>query len=203
VSAEAEFFQKLRGLASPDVEAWAKKWQRRFVTETARRRLSELPDGHRRCIELGSVLQANPRLIVLDSPFRSMTGSVASAAVIALAEAASNGSTIVLADTRLDLLDSLCTRIVVMSEGKVVHDGLVGAIASVGASRVWLVRTSADLSGCALVERALPIGRDTRVTLREGASREEFLRWILDKGERIEALRPARSLADVLSDVEA
>ncbi|MFO0658830.1 MAG: ATP-binding cassette domain-containing protein [Polyangiaceae bacterium] len=202
VSDEATFFQNLRGLASPDVEAWARSWRQRFIAETSRKRVSELPDGYRRCIELGATLKHPAALVTLDTPFRSLTGSLASAAVIAIAEAASNGSAVVLTDPRLDLLDTLCTRIIVMKQGRIAHDGVVGAIANVGIARVWVIRTDADLSGCEQVEKAIPVGRDTRVTLREGASREAFLRWVLDQGARIEALRPARSLADVLSESE-
>lgn len=165
-------------------------------------RLGALPTALRRMCELAMVLIGAPPLVLLDMPLGPLGSKLSRLAIGWIGRAAQRGSCVLVAECRTDLLESLVTRVIVLKTGRVVHDGRPGAVAEVGASGAYVIRTNADFSSCPFIQMALPIGRDTRITLSEGATREQMIGWVLEQQGTVEMVRPARSLADVLTDID-
>lgn len=89
----------------------------------ATRRVSQLPYGRRRLVELARAIASDPRLLVLDEPAAGLPGSdvdVLGEVLVRLREA---GYTVLVIEHNIGLLISVCDQMTVLSEGRVIADG--------------------------------------------------------------------------------
>lgn len=93
------------------------------LEEEANRRVSELSYGRRRLVELARAIASEPTLLVLDEPAAGLPGSdvdVLGDVLVRLREA---GYTLLVIEHNIGLLMSVCDRMTVLSEGRVIADG--------------------------------------------------------------------------------
>ncbi|MDE3112996.1 MAG: ABC transporter ATP-binding protein [Chloroflexota bacterium] len=94
------------------------------IGEAADQYGSELSGGQRRLTELSRTLMAGPTMLLLDEPFAGVSPTNrARLAAHLRALSTERGITILMIEHRLDLVEQLCARIVVMAEGRAIAEG--------------------------------------------------------------------------------
>lgn len=93
------------------------------IDDLAERRPSGLSGGQAQLVVLASLLAMHPRHLVLDEPTAQLDPEGARLVGSAIARLASQGTSLLVAEHRTDLLDAICTRVVVLEEGRIVTDG--------------------------------------------------------------------------------
>jgi ABC-type methionine transport system ATPase subunit len=76
-----------------------------------------------------AALAAQPRLLIVDEPTMGLSPAATHAIRADLAMAAQQGCTMVLIESKLDLVQELCQRVLVMDRGQITHDGSVESAA--------------------------------------------------------------------------
>jgi branched-chain amino acid transport system ATP-binding protein len=76
-----------------------------------------------------AALAAQPRLLIVDEPSMGLSPVATQAIRADLAMAAQQGCTMVLIESKLDLVRELCQRVLVMDRGQITHDGSVESAA--------------------------------------------------------------------------
>jgi len=94
----------------------------------AHRRVSELPYGRRRLVELARAIASEPKLLVLDEPAAGLPGSDVDALGEVLQHLRGSGYTILVIEHNIGLLMSICDRMTVLSEGKVIADDVTRVV---------------------------------------------------------------------------
>ena len=85
---------------------------------------SSLSGGQKQLINLASVMVMNPSIIILDEPTSQLDPIAAQRFIETLARInRETGTTIILSEHRLEDAVSVCSRLVVMDEGKIIADG--------------------------------------------------------------------------------
>ncbi len=129
----------------------------RFDLASARdQRLTEYSKGMKQKVLIASALMHRPDVLFLDEP---LTGLDANAALVVkelLRSLAAQGRTIFFCSHVLEVVERICTRIVIIDKGRVVADGTAAAIAA---------RTGADSLEGAFV--ALTGRRDTAAVTQD------------------------------------
>jgi energy-coupling factor transporter ATP-binding protein EcfA2 len=64
-----------------------------------------------------------PRHLVLDEPTAQLDPEGSRVVAAALRELAATGTALLVAEHKTDILDGLCTRIIVLADGRIVADG--------------------------------------------------------------------------------
>ncbi|MBU6423534.1 MAG: ABC transporter ATP-binding protein [Chloroflexota bacterium] len=101
--------------------------QRFRIADAADQLGSELSGGQRRLTELSRTLMAGPTMLLLDEPFAGVSPTNrARLAAHLRALSVERGITILMIEHRLDLVEQLCGRIVVMAEGRAIAEGTMG-----------------------------------------------------------------------------
>lgn len=99
------------------------------IADAAQQYGSELSGGQRRLTELSRTLMAGPTMLLLDEPFAGVSPTNrARLATHLRALSREHGITIVMIEHRLDLVEQLCERIVVMAEGRAIAEGTMESL---------------------------------------------------------------------------
>jgi branched-chain amino acid transport system ATP-binding protein len=83
-----------------------------------------LPHGHQRILALCIALASNPRLLLLDEPVTGMNQTELKMMVGLIRQIRDRGITIVMIEHNMDTMMSLCDRIMVLSYGEKIAEGL-------------------------------------------------------------------------------
>ncbi|MBU1174132.1 MAG: ABC transporter ATP-binding protein [Alphaproteobacteria bacterium] len=81
-------------------------------------------------LELARALASNPRLLLLDEWLAGLNPSELRIGIQLIRDIRNDGRTIIMVEHVMDAIRSLCDRVVVMSSGKTIADGDVGAVLS-------------------------------------------------------------------------
>jgi ABC-2 type transport system ATP-binding protein len=85
--------------------------------------LSAFSKGMRQKVQIASALMHNPELIVLDEPFSGLDVSAGLMLRSVIKSLAAEGRTILMSSHVIEVVEQLCTDVVILSDGKVVaHD---------------------------------------------------------------------------------
>ena len=107
-------------------------------------RLRALSGGQRRRLDVALGIVGRPRLVVLDEPTTGLDVQARDALWAALRSYRASGGTLLITSHYLAEIEALCSRVVVIDQGRVIADGTVEEIrGQVSLSRVT-VRTSAS-----------------------------------------------------------
>jgi ABC-2 type transport system ATP-binding protein len=85
--------------------------------------LSAFSKGMRQRVLLGAALLHDPALLVLDEPFSGLDVNASLMLVALLRALAARGRAILLSSHRMDLVESLCGRVIILRAGAIVADG--------------------------------------------------------------------------------
>ncbi|MEM9762179.1 MAG: ATP-binding cassette domain-containing protein [Pseudomonadota bacterium] len=108
----------------------ADRWLTRMrLCEVARRRAKTLAYGPQRRLEIARALATRPDFVLLDEPAAGMNAAETATLLTMLADLRDrDGLGLLLVDHDLHLILSLCDRVIVLNEGKVIASGTPGDI---------------------------------------------------------------------------
>jgi branched-chain amino acid transport system ATP-binding protein len=99
-----------------------------MLTPLARRPAQVLSIGQRKLLELARVLMARPQVVLLDEPMAGVHPALVETLSERIATLAQQGTTFLLVEHQLSLIASLCDRVIVMANGRVLLEGTPEAV---------------------------------------------------------------------------
>ena len=87
-----------------------------------------LSGGQRKLLELGRVMMADPRIILLDEPGAGVNPALLDTIIGRIAEINKRGVTILIIEHNMDLVARLCRHVFVMSAGAMLFEGTPAAV---------------------------------------------------------------------------
>ncbi len=88
-----------------------------------------LSGGQKKLLEIGRVLMADPKMILLDEPIAGVNPTLAREIGEHLQALAAEGLPILLIEHQMDMVARLCDRVIVMAEGRFLTEGTFDEIA--------------------------------------------------------------------------
>ena len=98
------------------------------IEDLAEREPRRLSGGQGQLVVLASLLAMRPAHLVLDEPTAQLDPEGTRLVGEALRGLAATGTALLIAEHKTDLLDALCSRVVVLDEGRIVADGPTRAV---------------------------------------------------------------------------
>ncbi|MFT7583312.1 MAG: ABC-2 type transport system ATP-binding protein [Myxococcota bacterium] len=116
-----EFVAEVRGIPAVDAAGSIDQLLKRFRLADAQNRLTrEYSEGMARKLSISAALLGNPRLLVLDESLTGLDPRAAAEVKAILSEELDKGVAVVLVSHILDVLERLCTRMVLIDRGVTV-----------------------------------------------------------------------------------
>lgn len=118
-----EFFGLMQGMSRLESRERGMELLERMGLASRDRRVFGYSAGMRVRLAFARSLMANPRLLLLDEPTRSLDPRASLDAMELVSELAGAGRAVLLATHRLDEIRSFCDRVVVLLDGRVKYEG--------------------------------------------------------------------------------
>jgi ABC-2 type transport system ATP-binding protein len=127
----------LRRLPQPALDVKIERLLRLFQLHDSRySAMSAYSKGMRQRVLLAAALMHNPDLLVLDEPFSGLDVNAGLLFRSLLGMLAASGRMILFSTHRFDMVDTLCSRVVILSSGHVVAEQEVGVSGSGGSRQL-------------------------------------------------------------------
>ena len=102
--------------------------RRYFPQIDLNKKMKDLSFCERRLMEILRAICSGASILLLDEPAAGFASSDREALLLTLAQLKSDGYTIVIVEHDLNFIKEICDRIVVLSQGKIIYDGIANGI---------------------------------------------------------------------------
>jgi ABC-2 type transport system ATP-binding protein len=190
VGAVLEYMGSLKGMSRAAAHSEAARWLERLgLADAAARKVEQLSKGNQQKVQIASTLLARPEIVILDEPLSGLDPVSARLVTGIIKECAAGGQTVVLSTHQMGMVESLCTRVVMIARGRVVLEGELHDVKQRYSDNTIHVRSTSPYHGCPHVERVDGTPSATAfvdVHLRPPATGDDFLRWLVATGARVD-----------------
>jgi ABC-2 type transport system ATP-binding protein len=203
VGSVLEYLGMLKGMSAANARAEAARWLDRFgLADRAAQKVEQLSKGNQQKAQVAAAMLAHPEILILDEPLSGLDPVSARQVIGVIRECAANGQTVVLSTHQMGMVESLCTRIFMIARGSVVLDGALREIKRrYSSDNTVRVRSNADYRACPLaarIEPPVPPDEAVEVHLKEPATSDAFLQWLVATGARVDSFeRLSTPLEDI------
>jgi len=192
------YFGKLKGLGGVEARARARSWLERIgLSSTENQHIERLSKGMSQKVQLAATLLSEPELCVLDEPFSGLDPVNTALVRDLIAEIRASGRTTILSTHQMSMVETLCDRVALLSEGRLMVYGEVNEVRRRHSASELRVGVGGELPELAEVERVVAEKPGTyRLLLADGADPQRVL-------ERLVAARvPVERWEKVLAPME-
>jgi ABC-2 type transport system ATP-binding protein len=192
-----QFLGELRGLSGHVAGRRVDSYLDRVgLIEVKRKRMRELSKGMQQKVQIAAVLLGEPELLILDEPFEGLDPVNQILISDLMKEFTARGAAIVLSSHRMDQVEAMCRRVLLLHHGQCVLSGEVQEIKERFSDNAVLVEADRDLRQHPAVERTEPHLRGLKLWLRTGTGPEAFMADLLSQGARIRHFERAQPSLD-------
>src|SRR5215510_3647794 len=187
-----EYFAQLKGLSRAEARSNAEAWLKKLdLWEVRDRQIQELSKGNQQKVQLVSALIADPEIVILDEPLSGLDPVNARLLVSVIRELAAEGKAVLFSSHQMNVVESLCQRVLMIHRGKAVLYGELDRIRRDYSDNAVLVQTDAALEDCHFVLKTLPHEQGRKVYLRQEAHPEDLLSWLIHRGSGVKFFEQA------------
>jgi len=181
-----EYFAQLKGLSRSEARLNAERWLKKLeLWEVRDRQIQELSKGAQQKVQLISAVIADPEIVILDEPLSGLDPVNARLLMSVIRELASEGKAVLFSSHQMNVVESLCQRVLMVHRGKTVLYGELDRIRRDHSDNAVLVETDAALDDCYFVLKTLLHEQGRKVYLRREAHPEDLLSWLLHRGSSV------------------
>lgn len=190
VGEHALFLAQLKGLSRTEAENRVKFWFKKMQMESWwNKKVDDLSKGMGQKLQFISTILHNPSLIILDEPFSGLDPVNSNLIKDEIYNLAKNGSTIIFSTHRMEQVEEICDRIVLINLGKKILDGTVKEIKNKFKENTYSLVTNTEIDKIG-DERFSFTQKNTReyiVKIKEGFSGNQLLKFLLNNNIEVES----------------
>src|SRR4051812_15181162 len=188
VGEHAVYLARLKGLSRSDAMEKIKYWFIRLGMETWwNKKVEDLSKGMSQKLQFVATVLHAPKLVILDEPFSGLDPVNANLIKDEIFELAKNGSTIIFSTHRMEQVEEICDKIVLVNKGKKILDGTVRNIKNEFKENIYSINTndSATVDSNQLFNVLSNKEGRMLIKLNEGVNTNEVLQQIISRNIHI------------------
>ena len=207
VGEQLHYLARLHGLGKSEAHASVERWTTRLgIDHRLKDHVNALSLGNQQRVQLAAALVHDPSLLVLDEPFSGLDPVAVDVMSQVLRERCEAGVPVIFSSHQLELVQRLCDRVGIISQGRMRAIGTVDELRSRSAARL-VVRVPEAPPGWAARVKGVTVVSDepgmTVLELEAGADEQRVLRAALRQGPVQEFALHRPSLTELFREVVA
>ena len=129
VGEQLMYLAQLKGLSSAEARKKIKFWMEKFdILSWWNKKIQDLSKGMQQKVQFIATIVHDPKLIILDEPFSGLDPINTNLIKDEIHQLKENGASILFSTHRMEQVEELCDRIVLINKGKIILDGPVDQI---------------------------------------------------------------------------
>ena len=174
------YFAVMHGLHRSDAKKRVMAYLERVgLGDKAHERLISLSNGQQQKVQLGVTILHEPSLMILDEPTEALDPVNRSLLMSVIDEQRTNGATVILVTHRMEEVEQLCDRILLLKDGVGALYGTVDEVKNkFGSTVIALAYTGTLPMNDRLYAIAKQLPHYAELTWREGVTADEILRFL-------------------------
>lgn len=129
IGEQALYLAMLKGLSRKDAMKGIKEWFLKFEMESWwNKKVSDLSKGMGQKLQFVTTVLHKPKLLILDEPFSGLDPVNSNLIKDEIFKLAQNGTTIIFSTHRMEQVEEICQKIVLVNNGKKILDGSVSQV---------------------------------------------------------------------------
>lgn len=188
IGEQALYLAQLKGLTRSDALAKIKDWFKRFEMESWwNKKVEDLSKGMGQKLQFVITVLHEPDLIILDEPFSGLDPVNSNLIKDEIYRLAQNGATIIFSTHRMEQVEEICDKIVLVNRGKKILDGSVNDIKQDFKENLFgigLEKIPANINS-SLFETIKTNKQELIVKINEGHTPNDLLSYFISQGSNI------------------
>jgi ABC-2 type transport system ATP-binding protein len=186
------YFGALKGLSRQEARRRSAEWLERVeLPHVATWKIDRLSKGMSQKVQIAAVLLSDPELCVLDEPTTGLDPVNVRLVQTLLQERRQHGRTTILSTHQMNQVETLCDRIALINQGRLMEYGGVDDLRRRHSRREVVVHARSPLPQMSAVSAAVPEGEGVwRLQLSNGAAPAEVLASLVRAGAAIDRFEP-------------
>ena len=188
IGEQALYLAQLKGLSRSDAMSKIKDWFKRFEMESWwNKKVEDLSKGMGQKLQFVITVLHEPDLIILDEPFSGLDPVNSNLIKDEIYRLAQNGATIIFSTHRMEQVEEICDRIVLVNKGKKILDGSVQEVKQLYKEHVFGVQleTVPPHLDSGLFQIIRTNKNELLVKINEGRKPNEVLQYFINNGNNI------------------
>ncbi|RNI39154.1 ATP-binding cassette domain-containing protein [Hanamia caeni] len=129
IGEQALYLAQLKGLSRHDAMEKIKEWFVKFEMESWwNKKVNDLSKGMGQKLQFVTTVLHQPKLLILDEPFSGLDPVNSNLIKDEIFKLAKNGTTIIFSTHRMEQVEEICDKIVLVNKGKKILDGSVAQV---------------------------------------------------------------------------
>ncbi len=192
IGEQALYLARLRGLSKQEAERRSKEWFSRLEMSTWwNKKVEDLSKGMGQKLQFVTTVIHNPELLILDEPFSGLDPVNANVLKDEIFRLAQEGTTIIFSTHRMEQVEEICDRIVLVNMGKKILDGSVKQVKQEYKEHIFTLTLDGDApvtipEGIKLLKQN---DRQLVFQLEPGSGQNDVLQYYIHQGVPIQAFQ--------------
>ena len=194
------YFGNLKVWGASEGRARTRTWLERIgLSSVENQQVGRLSKGMSQKVQIAATLLSEPELCVLDEPFSGLDPVNTALVRDLIGEIRASGRTTILSTHQMSMVETLCDRVALLSEGKLVVYGEVNAVRRRYSASELRISIAGELPDLPQVERVITERPGThRLMLNDGVDPQRVLEGLLAAGVGVERYeRVLASMEDI------
>ncbi len=186
------YLAQLKGLPKKEAKAAITDWFEKFeITDWWNKKVQELSKGMQQKIQFISTVVHRPRLLILDEPFSGLDPINTNLIKDEIHQLHQQGTSIIFSTHRMEQVEEICERIVLISKGRNILEGPVKEIKDQFKEHLFEIGYEGDLPELTYDQISIVENKNNLLVVRiaAGHSSDAVLRHLLDQGLHILSFR--------------
>lgn len=177
------YFGVLHGLSKAEATSKSLDYLKQVgLADKANERFVRLSGGQQQKIQLGVTILHNPELMILDEPTEALDPVNRSLLMDIISERRSNGATVMLVTHRMEEVEQLCDRILLLKDGKSALYGPINEVKDSFGSNIIALNFNGKLpTNKKLYDISKRLPHSAELTWSKDSSTDKILRFLADQ----------------------
>lgn len=139
------YLAQLKGLSKPEAKKRLEEWSNRMEIQSWwTKKVEELSKGMQQKIQFIATVIHHPQLLILDEPFSGLDPINTNLIKDEISRLNQKGTTVIFSTHRMEQVEEICDRIVLINKGQVILDGQVQEIRQRFKQHLYLIEYAGD-----------------------------------------------------------